>query len=101
MKITTKSGFKCEINENRVKDWRFISKNAKLSKLSEVNEIEAINMVNELLVFVLGESGTEKLFAHIEKQKEIVEAQDVISEYSEIVNKMRESVQKKSLASST
>lgn len=100
MKITTKSGFKCTVNEELIKDWRFITNTAKIAKFAESKEeIEIINAVNDTLIFLLGQKDSQRLIEHIAKKNGVADIQHVALEYGEIVNILKDA-QKKSESSS-
>lgn len=92
MKITTKSGFKCTIDENRVRDWRFITLTARMAKSRD--EIEIINDANAIMTFLLGEDGAEKLIKHLSKSGGIADVEKVIVECGEIINILKDQVKK-------
>ena len=92
MKVTTKSGFKCTIDENILRDWRFITLTSKLTK--QEDEIQIIDTVNDALNFLLGADGTEKLIEHIAKKHKVADVKEVITEYGEIITILKDSVKK-------
>ena len=50
MKVTTKSGFECEINERILEDWRFVRAVAKSNSDDENNKIHgAVEIVSLLM----------------------------------------------------
>lgn len=94
MKITTKSGFKCSVNENKVKDWRFVSTTAKISKAKD--EIVIIDSLNFLLNFLLGEEQSNALVEHLSRNGGIADVKKVMAEYREIVERLSEQLKKSS-----
>jgi hypothetical protein len=92
MKVATKSGFKATVNENLIKDWRFVTLTSKI-KTSE-DEIESINAVDKALNFLLGEKGAQKLLTHIAKIKGVADVKSVIGEYTEILAQLTDQVKK-------
>ena len=92
MEIKTKSGFKCKVNENKVKDWRYIRTSAHIAKSTD--EIEVIEGVNFLMEFVLGDD-YDRLLEHLAKDG-VVESATVIAEYKEITNRIGEQLKKSS-----
>ena len=52
MEIKTKSGFKCKVNENKVKDWRYIKTSSQIAKSKD--DMEIINGIDFLMSFLLG-----------------------------------------------
>ena len=95
MKIKTKSGFEVNINERRLKDWRYIKAAAKMSGGNEAEITEAISFA---VPFLLGEEGEKALMEHVADDEEIVDAERLIAEYIEITQRAGEKV-KKSLSS--
>ena len=83
MKVATKSGFKATVNENLIKDWRFVTLTSKIKTAED--EIESINAVDKALNFLLGEKGAQKLLTHIAKIKGVADVESVIGEYTEIL----------------
>lgn len=81
MKIKTKSGFACEINEKKVKDWRFIKALAKCDSKDESQQLEGIT---EIIPFLFGEKGEEKLIKHVSKDG-IASTEDIIAEFREVL----------------
>lgn len=95
MKIKTKSGFECNINERRLKDWRYIKAAAKLHSKNEIEIAEALNFV---VPFLLGEDGEAELMKHVEDEEGVVDGEKIIAEYMEVTRIAGEKV-KKSLSS--
>lgn len=91
MEIKTKSGFKCKVNENRVKDWRYIKTSTRIAKSND--EMEIINGIDYLMSFVL-EDEYEKLMEHIAKKEGIVDSATLIATYREITNLLSEQLKK-------
>lgn len=81
MKIKTKSGFACEINENKMKDWRFVKALAKCDSKDESKQLEGITFV---IPFLFGEKGEEKLIEHVSKDG-IASTEDIIAEFKEVL----------------
>lgn len=90
MEIKTKSGFKCKVNENKVKDWRYIRDSAKLAKSKD--DIEIVNGVDALMSFVLGDE-YERLMDHLAKDG-IVDSNELIATYKEITDRIGEQLKK-------
>ena len=91
MKIQTKSGFVCEVNENKVKDWRFCKNLAKCDSGDESSIIQGLTFV---IPFLLGEDGEEALMKHVTDKSGIVSTERVIDEFKEIMTLMGESSKK-------
>lgn len=92
MEITTRSGFKCKVNENKIKDWRYVTTSTKIAKSD--NEIEIVNGVDFLLRFLLGDEQTDKLIEHISDKDGIAGAVDLVAEFKEITGYVGEQVKK-------
>lgn len=92
MKITTKSGFKCSINENLVKDWRYVTATAKMAKSGD--DIEIINALNFCLNFLLGEEQANKLIEHLSQKGGVADVNSVTEEYKEITGYLGEQLKK-------
>lgn len=98
MKILTKTGFECEVNEEKLKDWRFVKTNAKLAKAS--SDVDILTLMDACIDILLGEEQAEKLYDHIAKDTGIVNYEVVTEEYNHIVSIMgSEAKQKNSLTS--
>ena len=74
MKIKTKNGFECNINERRLKDWRYVKAAAKINNGNEADILDAVTFAvpfllqdeEEALISFVEEDGavdTEKLLA--------------------------------------
>ena len=81
MKIQTKSGFVCNIDEEKVKDWRF----AKALAKSDV-EATAIQGLSMAVTFLLGDSGEAALMDHVKEKSGAIPTEKVISEFREILD---------------
>lgn len=90
MKIKTKSGFECNINERRLKDWRYIKAAAKINSGNEDAVVEAIAFA---IPFILGEDGEAALMAHVE-DKGAVDGDRVVIEFLEITRLAGEKIKK-------
>lgn len=80
MKITTKSGFKCEVKDKLAKDWRLIKVLAKCQK-----EETAFEGCIELENVLLGDKGAEALESHLEALDGYVDTEKLFAELTEIV----------------
>lgn len=90
MEICTKSGFKCKVNENKVKDWRYVSTSAKIAKSND--ELTLVNGVAFLMEFMLGDD-YERLLNHLEDDG-VVDPAKLIEEYREITSYIGEQLKK-------
>ena len=90
MEIKTKSGFKCKVNENKVKDWRYIKTSSQIAKSKD--DMVIINGIDFLMSFVLGED-YERLMDYLAKDG-IVDSNELIATYKEITDRIGEQVKK-------
>ena len=86
MKITTKSGFKCEINKDIIKDWRLIKTLQKCQ-----HDETALDGGVELENLLLGDKGSKELEKHIEALDGFVGADKLFEEMTEILEKLNPS----------
>lgn len=87
MKVTTKSGFKCDINENITKDWRLMVAIAEAQKDDpQVRITAAIDMVR----LILGDN-EQAFYKHLESKNpdHIVSEQDVTDDLKSIIDKIK------------
>lgn len=89
MKIKTKSGFVCDVDENRGKDWRFTKALAKME-----NDETALVGVSFCVPFLLGEDGEKKLMEHVKEEDGSIPSDKMISEFREILVLLGEKVKK-------
>ncbi|MCQ2211306.1 MAG: hypothetical protein MJZ34_13560 [Paludibacteraceae bacterium] len=68
IKGETKSGFKFEIDERVLKDWRVIRLVAKIEK--NENPMDTVEYIENVGNKILTEKGFNKLLKHIEKQND-------------------------------
>lgn len=90
MKIKTKSGFVCNINENKVKDWRYVEA---LAQWNSKNEVDAMTGMHACITFLLGNE-KERLMAHITDKDGNIPAETLINEFKEIQEQMAEELKK-------
>ena len=91
MKIKTKSGFTCEVNEEKVKDWRFCKSLAKCDSGDESAMLQGITFV---VPFLLGEDGEEALLKHITNKEGLAPTEKIIEEFKDIMNQLGEASKK-------
>ena len=73
LKVKTKSGFSCEINEKKVGSWNTVDLYTKISKASKANDLGTLmELTQSLYVFVLGEDGYNALIDHLKDDDGIV-----------------------------
>jgi hypothetical protein len=85
MKIKTKSGFSCNLNEKKAKDWRFCRALVKCESKDESTLLEGITFV---VPFLLGEDGEAKLIKHLEDKDGVASVELVMSEFKEILKQI-------------
>ena len=81
MKIKTKSGFECNVNEKKAKDWRFIKL---LALCDSGDESDALKGITQAVPFLLGDKGEASLMEHVSKDG-IASAEDIMIEFKEIM----------------
>lgn len=91
MEIKTKSGFVCDVNTKKIKDWRFIKL---VGKADTDNEIEGMKASTEILSFLLSKKDEERLYKHVEKDG-VAAYEDVLLEIKDILKFCGEAEQKK------
>lgn len=91
MKITTKSGFVCNVNKDRAKDWRFCKALAKCDSEDESQVIQGITFV---VPFLLGEDGEERLIKHVTNKEGVAPVDVMLLEFKEILQAMGDEVKK-------
>lgn len=90
MKIKTKSGFVCNINENKVKDWRYVKALALWNGRSEIDRMAGMERA---ISFLLGDD-EERLMEHITDKDGNIPAESLINEFREIQELMGEELKK-------
>ena len=86
MKITTKSGFKCDVNKDIMNDWRFIRSLGKCQ-----NPDTALEGAIELETALLGKQGAIDLENHLEALDGLVKADRLFEELTEIMSNIDKS----------
>jgi len=81
MKVKTKSGFECEVNEHKFEDWRYVEAAVKINGTNPKEILEGIVFV---VPFVLGEEGKEALMNHLADNNGIVSSASVLAEFREV-----------------
>lgn len=92
MKVKTKSGFSCDVNENLVKDWRFVKY---LALCDSGDESDALKGITKAVPFLLGDKGEVALVEHIAKDG-VASTEDMIAEFKEIITAIGNSTAKNS-----
>ena len=67
VKGTTKTGYKFELDDRILKDWRFIQALAKSQKGTDLEKLES---ANDLVNLVIGQKNIEKFMSRIQKNNE-------------------------------
>jgi len=78
--VTTKSGFTCKIDKEKMKDWRYVKALAQMES-GDTNEV--FKGLAFAIPFLLGKA-EDKLIEHCTK-KDVCNMADIVSEYREIV----------------
>lgn len=91
MKIKTKSGFECEINERKFSDWRYLEASTKVNSTDTKAILDGIVF---LVPFILGEDGKNALMNHLKDDDGIVETASILAEFREIEDLVGKKVKK-------
>ena len=91
MEIHTMSGFVCNVNEKKAKDWRFIKA---MADWDSGDESRALKGVTAALPLLLGKEGEQKLLEHVTDEDGIADIELMMSEFKEIVVLMGEETKK-------
>lgn len=95
MKIQTTSGFVCEIDENKVRDWRFVK------NLAKCEDVKTMPIGLAFCVpFILGEDGENALMEHIQEDSGLIATDKILTEFREILDKIKENTEIKKSSSS-
>lgn len=85
MIVKTKSGFTWDVNEEKIKDWRFCKSLAKCDSNDESTIIQGITFV---VPFLMGEDGEEALAEHVKDKQGIIPTEKIVSEFKEIITQL-------------
>ena len=91
MYVRTKSGFECNINERKLKDWTFAKA---LAKCDSGDESQALEGATFIVPFLLGKDGEEALMEHLKDDEGIVETAAILREVKEIIALMSAEIKK-------
>lgn len=91
MKIKTKSGFVCDVNPNKAKDWSFCKMLAKCDSQDGSAILEGMTFV---VPFLLGEDGETKLVKHVMDEDGIAPVDRIMAEFREILQLMGKETKK-------
>ena len=92
MKIKTKSGFVCDVNQNKLKDWRYVKAAARAAKSNDQAEI--LDAVGFMINFMLGDEYEAKLMEHVTDKEGVVDSALMQNEFEEITKLMGEEIKK-------
>lgn len=91
MEIHTMSGFVCNVNERKAKDWRFIKA---MADWDSGDESRALKGVTTAVPLLLGKEQEENLMEHITDDEGVADTEAMMSEFREICLLMGEEVKK-------
>jgi len=91
MEIHTMSGFVCNVNEKKAKDWRFIKA---MADWDSGDESRALKGVTVALPLLLGKEEEQKLMEHITDEDGIADSERMMAEFKEIILLMGEETKK-------
>lgn len=91
MKIQTKSGFVCDVNENLVADWDFLDL---LCDSESADESVKIRASRDAVKYLLGKDGAAALAEHVKDDKGIKSSAKVFEEFREIMTLLGENSKK-------
>lgn len=80
--VTTSSGFECDVNPKITKDYRFIKL---LRKLMGDSEMEQFKSLVDVIHFLLGEEGEERIMNHVMDEDGIADIELINKEVTEIL----------------
>ena len=95
MKIKTKSGFVCEIDENREDDWDFCD-----YLLMCDSQATMVQGIKKSVPFLLGEKNENALKEHVKEKDGRVPASKIIAEFQEILDLIKQNNETKKSSSS-
>ena len=86
MKVTTKSGFKCDINDKVLDDWRFARA---VARTHSDDENERINAAVDLVSLILRDN-EEAYYKYVEKKNDGIVSEDIVtSDLVSIIEKIK------------
>ena len=91
MKIQTKSGFVCEVNEKIVADWDFLDV---LCDCESENDSIKIRASRDAVKMLLGKEGAAALADHVKGKDGIKSSAKVFEEFKEIMTLLGEETKK-------
>lgn len=90
VKVQTTSGFVCNVDERKAKDWNFLEA---LVDCENENESVALRGITKVVPLLLGTNEFERLKKHVEKDG-IADVEIVMSEFKEILEQIGEKTKK-------
>lgn len=75
MKVTTKSGFKCDINDKVLDDWRFARA---VARTHSDDDNERINAAVDLVSLILRDN-EEAYYKYVEKKNDGIVSEDIVT----------------------
>ena len=90
VKIQTTSGFVCNVDERKAKDWNFLEA---LVDCESENETIALRGITKVVPLLLGTNEFEKLKKHVEKDG-FTDVEVIMSEFKEILEQIGEKTKK-------
>ena len=91
MKVQTKSGFVCEVNEKIVADWDFLDV---LCDTEDEDKTVALKASRKAVNLLLGKEGAAALAEHVKDENGIKSSARVFEEFKEIMNMLGENSKK-------
>lgn len=95
VKVQTKSGFVCKVDENKVKDWRFVKALAKCDASETM--VQGLSFV---VPFLLGVDGEDALMEHIKDENDLYPTDKIMTEMREILEQTKIKIEAKKSSSS-
>lgn len=86
VKVTTESGFTCEVNENSLRDWRFIHS---LRDMHQEDTLLKMQGIYNMILLILGEDGEKRLSEHVKDDSGFIDSFKMAAEVTEIVTKLQ------------
>lgn len=90
VKVQTTSGFVCNVDERKAKDWNFLEA---LVDCDNENESIALRGITKVVPLLLGTNEFEKLKKHVEKDG-FTDVEVIMSEFKEILEQIGQQTKK-------
>lgn len=90
VKVQTTSGFVCNVDERKAKDWNILEA---LVDCENENETVALRGMTKVVPLLLGTNEFEKLKKHVEKDG-IADVEVIMSEFKEILEQIGQQTKK-------